>query len=74
MEAPTSTTNLEAWFINRDAGRVGNTLWTEVSNSTSTPGPMKLGWMNVDPMDAGSDDDIVNAIVQQQAWIAVVSK
>lgn len=68
--APKLTSNLEAWYINRDAARIGNTLWKVFSNTTA-PGQY-LGWINVDPVAAGTDDDIANAIVQNQAWIAVV--
>lgn len=69
-ESPQLTTNLEAWFINRDAARIGNTLWQSFGN-TSTPG-LHLSWSLVDPVAAGTDEDIANAVIQNQAWIAVV--
>lgn len=56
--------------MNRDAARIGNTLWDSFSNTTA-PGQY-LGWINVDPLIAGSDQDIVNAVVQNQVWIVVV--
>ncbi|KAI0699407.1 hypothetical protein BC835DRAFT_1412597 [Cytidiella melzeri] len=64
------TSHLEAWFINRDGARIGNNLWVSFGN-TSTP-TMHLGWVLVDPQDAGTDEQIMDAIIQQQAWIAVV--
>jgi hypothetical protein len=69
--SPKYTSNLEAWFINRDADRVGNALWDAFAN-VSTPGP-HLGWVLVDPDVAGTNAQIVDAIIQQQTWIAVVS-
>ena len=49
---------------------MGNTLWLAFSN-TSTPG-MHLGWTNVDPAIAGSDDNIIDVIIQNKAWVVVV--
>ncbi len=70
--APTLTTSLTAWYINRDAARIGNTLWDSFGN-TSAPG-QQLGWINVDPDMAGSNEQVMNAIIQGQAWIAVVGR
>ncbi|EKM59708.1 uncharacterized protein PHACADRAFT_181681 [Phanerochaete carnosa HHB-10118-sp] len=68
--SPQLTTNLEAWFINRDGARIGNTLWESFGN-TSTPG-QHLSWSLIDPVAAGDDEDIANAIIENEAWIAVV--
>ena len=70
--APKLTENLEAWFINRDAARIGNSLWNVFANTTA-PGQY-LGWIAVDPVAAGTNMDIANAIVQNQAWVAVVGE
>ncbi|KAI0752228.1 hypothetical protein BC629DRAFT_1555353 [Irpex lacteus] len=69
--SPKYTPNLEAWFINRDGGRIGNTLWDSFNNK-SAPATLRLGWVRVDPAAAGTDGQIMDAIVQQQAWVAVV--
>lgn len=71
--SPKYTPNLEAWFINRDGGRIGNTLWDSFNNK-SAPATLRLGWVRVDPAAAGTDGQIMDAIVQQQAWVAVVSE
>ncbi|KAI0347315.1 hypothetical protein BDW22DRAFT_1322516 [Trametopsis cervina] len=66
----TRTSSLDAWFVNRDGARVGNNLWESFSN-TSTPG-QHLGWALLSAADAGTDEQIMDAIIQQRAWIAVV--
>lgn len=64
------TDNFDAWFVNRDGARIGNTLWQTFSNTTA-PG-QHLGWQLVDPAAAGNDDDIVNAVIGERAWVVVV--
>ncbi|KAF7981526.1 hypothetical protein HWV62_33103 [Athelia sp. TMB] len=66
----TRTQNLNAWFIDRDGSRLGRALWTAFGN-TSTPGP-QLGWTQVDPSSIGTDEAVSQAILDEQAWIAVV--
>lgn len=56
--------------MNRDAARIGNTLAQSFLNTT-TPG-QQLGWMNIDPQVAGSDEDIIHAVVENGPWIVVV--
>ncbi|KAI0092825.1 hypothetical protein BDY19DRAFT_990504 [Irpex rosettiformis] len=68
--SPKYTPSLTAWFINRDGARIGNTIWESFSNK-SAPG-LHLGWVLVKPAAAGTNEQIMNAIVQQQAWVAVV--
>ncbi|OCH87106.1 hypothetical protein OBBRIDRAFT_796525 [Obba rivulosa] len=64
------TTNLEAWYIDRDGSRVGQGLWQAFVNNT-LPGP-RLGWSMIRASDAGSDDQIAQMILNEQAWVAVV--
>ncbi|KIP12864.1 hypothetical protein PHLGIDRAFT_97603 [Phlebiopsis gigantea 11061_1 CR5-6] len=68
--SPQLVGNLQAWYINRDGARIGNTLWDTFSN-TSAPGA-HLSWALVDPVAAGTNEDIINAVLQNQAWVAVV--
>ena len=70
--SPQLVGNLQAWYINRDGARIGNTLWDTFSN-TSTPGA-RLSWTLIDPVAAGTNEDIINAILGNQAWVAVVSE
>jgi hypothetical protein len=42
-------------------------------NST-TSGVQHLGWEQLDPSTFATDDDVANAIVDEEAWIAVASK
>lgn len=64
------TPNYNAWFVNRDAARIGNTLAQSFLNSTA-PG-QQLGWIDVDPQTAGSDQDIIKAVIENGPWIVVV--
>ncbi|KIJ68923.1 hypothetical protein HYDPIDRAFT_144365 [Hydnomerulius pinastri MD-312] len=64
------TNNLTVWFIDRDQSRIGHALWNDIANNTN-PGP-QLGWVAVDAQSAGSDDDIMAAVVNQQTWLALV--
>lgn len=66
------TENLDAWFIDRDGSRIGNSLWKVFGNKTEPA--MHLGWKNVDPDVIGTDEDVMQAIVDEQAWIAVVGE
>ncbi|KAH7918791.1 hypothetical protein BV22DRAFT_1075923 [Leucogyrophana mollusca] len=64
------TSNLTAWFIDRDNSRLGHALWSDINN-TSSPGP-QLGWVFVDGDSAGSDQDIIDAVIGEQVWLALV--
>ena len=64
------TGNLDAWLVNRDVGRIGETLVAAV-HEASTTGPGAIGWriMNATLVD---DDDVVQALLNEQIWLAVV--
>ena len=64
------TEKLDAWFIDRDNSSIGNSLWAVFGNKSTSA--MHLGWKNVDPAVIGTDADVKQAIVHEQAWIAVV--
>ncbi|TBU27609.1 hypothetical protein BD311DRAFT_723883 [Dichomitus squalens] len=64
------TGNLDAWFVSRDTGRVGQGLVAALSKY-APPGP-RLNWQVMDPDVVGSDDDLANMVAQEQIWIAVV--
>jgi hypothetical protein len=72
-KAPELTGNLRAWVINRDDGIIGSTVTGALINST-TSGNAHLGWEQLDPTAFATDGDVADAIVDEQAWIAVVSK
>ncbi|TFK80958.1 hypothetical protein K466DRAFT_532405, partial [Polyporus arcularius HHB13444] len=64
------TGNLEAWFIDRDGARVGQSLVAAV-RKYSPPGP-QLAWKFMDPDDVGDDDDVQRMVLEEQVWVAVV--
>ena len=57
-------------LINRDQGRVGTGLQATIVNLASTPGTLRRKVIN--PADAGDDETIAQAVIQENAWIAVV--
>ncbi|KAI0368207.1 hypothetical protein BV20DRAFT_948570 [Pilatotrama ljubarskyi] len=64
------TGNLEAWFIDRDGSRVGRGL-TQAVQKYSAPGP-QLNWKFFSGVNAGDDSDIIDMVLNDQAWVAVV--
>ncbi|KAH7906449.1 hypothetical protein BJ138DRAFT_1162589 [Hygrophoropsis aurantiaca] len=64
------TSNLTAWFIDRDNSRLGHALWNSIE-TTNAPGP-QLGWVYVDPDFAGSNQQIMDAVIGEHTWLAVV--
>lgn len=66
------TRNLDAWFIDRDDSLIGNVLWKSFGN-TSYPA-QQLGWTKMDPFAVGSNEEVVQAVIEEKAWIAVVGK
>ncbi|KAG2126055.1 hypothetical protein DEU56DRAFT_916205 [Suillus clintonianus] len=64
------TSNLTAWFIDRDNDTIGLALWAAINNDTS-PGP-RLGWSQVDPTIFASDEDVMQAVISEQIWLALV--
>ncbi|THG94903.1 hypothetical protein EW145_g8054 [Phellinidium pouzarii] len=65
------TGNLEAWVINRDPGRIGLSFENAILAAPST-GSGALWWRLVNASLAGDDDTIAQAIIGEQAWVAVV--
>ena len=66
------TGNLEAWFIDFDGDRVGQGMTNAVKSFVPT-GP-SLSWQFMDSSVFASDDDIADAILQDQAWVAIVGE
>ncbi|KAI0820843.1 hypothetical protein BC628DRAFT_1422520 [Trametes gibbosa] len=64
------TGNLEAWFIDRDGGRVGRGL-AQAAQQYTAPGP-QLTWQFMDGGDVGNDEAIINLVLQEQLWVAIV--
>ncbi|KAG0697830.1 hypothetical protein DFH29DRAFT_944459 [Suillus ampliporus] len=64
------THNLTAWFIDRDNNTIGHAVWAGINNDT-TPGP-QLGWSQVDPTILPSDDDVMQAVINEHVWLALV--
>ena len=65
------TGNLNVWVIDRDQARVGMGL-TDAVRSTRTAGPGSLGWRIIDKEDADDDDAIMEAVVKEIAWMAII--
>lgn len=65
------TGNLEAWVIDRDQARIGMSLVSTVQ-SAPTKGPGSLGWKVVSADSAGDDDAVIQAVLTEKTWLAVV--
>lgn len=68
--------NLKGWVINRDGdGALGQAIVQAFEANSRGEGvapKQHLTWIIVDPSQYPSDDDVGNAIVDEQAWAAVV--
>lgn len=65
------TGNLDVWVINRDQARIGNSFVNTVK-LTATSGLGALGWKIVAPDAIGSDEDVAQAIINEEAWGAII--
>ena len=65
------TGNLDVWVIDRDHARVGMGLIDAV-RSARTAGPGSLGWQIIDEEEAGDDNAVMEAIVKEVAWMAII--
>ncbi|KAI0808363.1 hypothetical protein C8Q74DRAFT_1233073 [Fomes fomentarius] len=64
------TGNLEAWFIDRDGARVGQSL-TKAVQSYSPLGP-QLNWKFKSFSDVGDDDAVQQSVLEERVWVAVI--
>ncbi|KAG2126056.1 hypothetical protein DEU56DRAFT_983037 [Suillus clintonianus] len=64
------TRNLTALFIDRDNNTIGHALWAAINDNT-TPGS-QLGWSRPDPTIFASDEDVMQAVISEQVWLALV--
>ncbi|PIL26822.1 hypothetical protein GSI_11083 [Ganoderma sinense ZZ0214-1] len=64
------TGNLEAWFIDRDGARIGQGL-TSAVGKYAPEGP-RLNWKFMKPDVVGDDNSVMNMVLQEQVWVAVV--
>ncbi|KAI5123034.1 hypothetical protein M0805_007655 [Coniferiporia weirii] len=64
------TGNLEAWVINRDEGRIGESFVSAVI-AAPTKGPGALLWTPINASIAGDDETIAQAVINEQTWLAV---
>ena len=71
-KAPTLTHQLSAWVIDREGGPLGQAVSQAIIASTTSGSTAALGWQQVDAARFTTDEDIVNAVVDEQTWIAVV--
>lgn len=69
--APKLTGNLEAWVVNRDQARFGNTLENSVQSAPTT-GVGALWWRVVNASHFETDEDVAQAVVNERTWLAVV--
>jgi hypothetical protein len=68
------TKNLRGWVINRDGDVIGNTIAQAIMNTTTSGSKQVLGWQQLDPSSFATDEDVANGVLDERAWIAIVSK
>ena len=71
-KAPTLTHQLRAWVIDREGGPLGQAVSQAIMATTISGSTAALGWQQVDAAQFTGVEDIVNAVVDEQTWIAVV--
>lgn len=65
------TGNLSVWVVDRDQARIGIGL-TNAVQAARTSGPGSLGWQVVAEADAGDDNAVMQAVLNEDVWMAVV--
>ena len=67
------TGNLSVWVIDRDQARIGVGL-TNTVQEARTSGPGSMGWQIVDKDDAGDDNAVIQAVLSEDTWMAIVGR
>ncbi|KZS88478.1 hypothetical protein SISNIDRAFT_552553 [Sistotremastrum niveocremeum HHB9708] len=68
----TMTPNLTAYLIDRDRSAIGQAVSAVFASSTQQSATPALGWVNVDPDVMPKNADVVESVLDERAWIAVV--
>ncbi|KAG1744774.1 hypothetical protein EDB19DRAFT_1694172 [Suillus lakei] len=63
------SSNLTAWFIDRDNDTIGHAIWSGINDNTTG---LQLGWSQVDPAIFASDEDVMQAVINEEVWLALV--
>jgi len=71
-KAPVLTHQLRAWVIDREGGPLGQAVLQAIIATTTSGSTPVLGWEQVDAAQFTTNEDIINAVVDEQTWIAVV--
>lgn len=66
------TPNLTAYLIDRDRSAIGQAVSAVFASSTQQSATPALGWVNVDPDVMPKNADVVESVLDERAWIAVV--
>lgn len=67
------TGNLEAWVINRDQARIGDSLAAAALAAPSS-GHGALWWRLINASYYPADEDVLQAVLQERTWLAVVGE
>lgn len=71
-KTPERTTNLHGWFIDMDHSALGAAVLNATEQNIALDTKYKLSWDIIDASTFKSYDEIPAAIVDEQAWIAIV--
>jgi len=73
-KAPVLAHQLRAWVIDREGGPLGQAVSQAIMATTAAGSNAALGWQQIDATQFTADEDIVNAVVDERTWIAVVGE
>jgi hypothetical protein len=71
-KASVLTHQLRAWVIDREGGPLGQAVSQAIMATTTSGSTAVLGWQQIDAARFTTDQDILDAVVDEQTWIAVV--
>ena len=66
------TTNLRGWMIDMDGSSLGAAMINATEQNIALPIPYKISWDIIDASTFKTYADIPAAIIDEQAWVAVV--
>lgn len=69
---PDRTVNLHGWFVDMDGSDLGAAILNVTKQNIALETKYKISWDIIDAAHFNSYNEIPDAIVDEQAWIAVV--
>jgi hypothetical protein len=71
-KAPVLTHQLRAWIIDNEGGPLGQAVSQAIMATTTSGSKAVLGWQQIDAAQFTTRESVIDAVVDERAWIAVV--